>query len=127
MEITKSNLHQAIAALRRCAKENKGKQTDTGHVIVSEICSDVANYLEKPEDGREKHLYRVNNKIGTFYIVANSFDEAANELMERLRNADYGFIQDRTVPSIDHLAEETFYSDNKQAFDPDEANLIIVE
>jgi hypothetical protein len=47
MEITNDNLHQAIAALRQCAKENKGKQTGTGCIVVSDICSDVANYLEK--------------------------------------------------------------------------------
>lgn len=127
MAITKENLKWAIAALRQCAKENMGKKPDPGCGVVSDICTDVANLLEKPEDERGNHLYRVKNKIGEFYIVAHSFDEAVNELMERLRNADYGFIQDRTVPSIDHLAEETFYSDNKQAFDPDEANLIIVE
>ncbi len=47
MEITKNNLHQAIAALRQCAKENKGKQTDTGCIVVSDLCLDVADYLEK--------------------------------------------------------------------------------
>ena len=49
MEITNNNLHKAIAALRQCAKENKGKQTDTGCVVVSDLCTDVANYLEKPD------------------------------------------------------------------------------
>ena len=47
MEITNSNLHQAIAALRQCAKENKGKQTDTGCIVVSDLCLDVADFLEK--------------------------------------------------------------------------------
>lgn len=47
MEITKNNLPGAIAALRRCAKENKGKQTDTGCIVVSDLCLDVADYLEK--------------------------------------------------------------------------------
>ena len=55
MEITKKNLHRAIAALRQCAKENKGKQTDTGSVVISDICTDVANYLEKPADGLQWH------------------------------------------------------------------------
>lgn len=47
MEITKNNLNQAIAALRQCAKENKGRTTDTGNIRVSELCNDVAAYLEK--------------------------------------------------------------------------------
>lgn len=47
MEITRNNLNQAIAALRQCAKENKGRTTDTGNIRVSELCNDVATYLEK--------------------------------------------------------------------------------
>lgn len=46
MEITKENLHKAIAALRQCAKENKANITDTGKVVVSDLCLDVADYLE---------------------------------------------------------------------------------
>lgn len=81
---------------------------------------------EAPIDGRDKHLYRIINKIGTFYVVARSFDEAADEMKDRLRKADYGFFQDRNVPSIDHLAVQHFYND-KQSFSDSEANLIIVE
>lgn len=81
---------------------------------------------EAPIDGRDKHLYRIINKIGTFYVVARSFDEAADEMKDRLQRADYGFFQDRNVPSIDHLAVQHFYND-KQSFSDSEANLIIVE
>lgn len=49
MEITKDNLHQAIAALRQCAKENENRQTDTGAVRVTDLCSDVADYLERQQ------------------------------------------------------------------------------
>ena len=80
---------------------------------------------EAPIDGRDKHLYRIINKIGTFYVVAHSFDEAADEMKDRLRKADYGFFQDRNVPSIDHLAVQNFYN-HKQSFSDSEANLIIV-
>lgn len=79
---------------------------------------------EAPIDGRDKHLYRIINKIGTFYIVARSFDEAADEMKDRLKRADYGFFQDRNVPGIDHLAVQHFYND-KQSFSDSEANLII--
>ncbi len=47
MEITKDNLQQAIAALRQCAIENQDNITDTGNIRISDLCSDVANYLEK--------------------------------------------------------------------------------
>jgi len=47
MEITINNLNQAIAALRQCAKENKDRITDTGNIRVSDLCNDVAAYLEK--------------------------------------------------------------------------------
>ena len=47
MTITKDNMHQAIAALRQCAKENENRQTDTGAVRVTDLCNDVADYLER--------------------------------------------------------------------------------
>lgn len=47
MEITKENLHIAIAALRQCAKENENTVTDTGKIRVLSICRDVADYLEQ--------------------------------------------------------------------------------
>lgn len=47
MEITLENLQRAIAALRQCAKENEGKPTDTGKVVVSDLCTDVADFLER--------------------------------------------------------------------------------
>lgn len=88
----------------------------------------LAGRMEAPIDGREKHLYRINNKLGEFYIVARSFDEAADELMNRLDKADYGFTSYRTVPSIEHLAVQHFnYNNGKQSFSDSEANLIIVE
>ena len=47
MEITKSNLNQAIVALRQCAKENENRNINTGHIRISDLCNDVATYLEK--------------------------------------------------------------------------------
>lgn len=47
MDIQIDNLHQAIHALKKCADENKDKVTDTFKVRISDICTDVANYLEK--------------------------------------------------------------------------------
>lgn len=46
MEINKDNLHLLINGLKQCAKENKGKFTSTGQVVVSNICEDTTKYLE---------------------------------------------------------------------------------
>lgn len=85
-----------------------------------------ANKMEMNVDGRDKHLYRIQNRLAEFYIVAHSFDEAADEMKKRLDKADYGFSSYRTVPSIDHVAVQQFYNE-KQSFSDREANLIIVE
>ena len=75
----------------------------------------------------DNKLYRIVNKLGTFYIVAKSFDAAAEALKDRLDKADYGFFGDREVKDIELLATEHFsYADNtKQSFNCDDANLII--
>ena len=49
MEITKQNLRQAIAALRQCANENRKRIISTGTIRISDLCDDVADYLEKEE------------------------------------------------------------------------------
>lgn len=56
MEITLENLHTAIAALRQCAKENAGKPTDTGNVVVAGLCTDVADFLEKQFDIKNRNV-----------------------------------------------------------------------
>lgn len=86
----------------------------------------LANKMEMPADGRDKHLYRIKNRLAEFYIVAHSFDEAADEMKKRLDKADYGFTSYRTVPSIDDVAVQHFTGE-KQSFSDSNANLIIVE
>lgn len=68
-------------------------------------------------------LYHVTNKLGTFYIVANSFDDANEKLTKRLNDADYGFTPDRTVLNIECVADESFLGE-RQLFHQDIANLI---
>ena len=87
---------------------------------------ELADRMDIPADGRDKHLYRIQNRLGEFYIVAHSFDEAADEMKKRLDKADYGFSSYRTVPSIDHVAVQRFFNE-KQSFSDRDANLIIVE
>lgn len=74
----------------------------------------------------EKKLYKIDNRLGTFYIVAESFDEAAGELKARLDQADYGFFQYRDIPVIEHVATQKFYDgSSKQSFSGNKPNLII--
>lgn len=75
---------------------------------------------------KDKKLYKIENKLGTFYIVAETFDEAANELKARLDQADYGFFRYRDIPAIEHVATQSFYNDgSKQSFSDSKPNLII--
>lgn len=74
-----------------------------------------------------KKLYKIENKLGTFYIVAETFDAAADELKARLDQADYGFFQYRDIPAIEHVATQSFYNDGlKQSFSDSKPNLIIM-
>lgn len=86
----------------------------------------IANKMDMPDDEREKHLYHIKNRLGEFYIVACSFNEAADEMKKRLDKADYGFFSYRTVPSIDNLAVQSLFN-GEQSFSDSDANLIIVE
>ena len=70
----------------------------------------LANKIEIPADGRDKHLYRIKNRLAEFYIVAHSFDEAVDEMKKRLDKADYGFTSYRTAPSIDDVAVQHLYN-----------------
>lgn len=75
---------------------------------------------------KDQKLYKIENKLGTFYIVACTFDEAANELKARLDQADYGFFQYRDIPAIEHVATQSFYNNElKQSFSDSKPNLIV--
>lgn len=50
MEINEHNIKETIYALRQCAKEHKNDITDTCSIRVSDLCDDVANFLEKLQD-----------------------------------------------------------------------------
>lgn len=74
----------------------------------------------------DKKLYKIVNRLGTFYIVAETFDGAAGTLRQRLDEADYGFFQLREIPAIEHVATQSFHYDGiKQSFDSNKPNLLI--
>lgn len=75
-----------------------------------------------------KNLYRITTyRLGDFYVVARSFDDAAMALTKRLGDADYGFSDYRRITCVECVAvEEWSYSDNsKQRFSDDTCNLVI--
>lgn len=75
-----------------------------------------------------KNLYRVTTyRLGEFYVVASSFDNAAMALKKRLDDADYGFFSYRRITGVECIAvEEWSFSDNsKQRFSEDTCNLVI--
>lgn len=105
--------------------------TDTIDTLMQKYDKEIrlvglAKKMEMPAEGRDKHLYRIRNRLAEFYIVAHSFDEAADEMKKRLDKADYGLFSYRTVPSIDDVAVQHFFN-KKQSFSDSDANLIIVE
>ena len=54
-----------------------------------------------------KTLYRLHTeKLGHFYVVAESVDKAMIELDELFEKAEYGFRSDRVVDKIDIVAKE---------------------
>lgn len=65
MTINYDNIHQAIAALNQCAKENENRQTDTGAVRVSDLCTDVAYFLSKV---RQDHKQWQETKDGKMHV-----------------------------------------------------------
>lgn len=46
MTITYKNLPQAIQALEQCAKEHEKEYVQTAHIRTSDLCKDVACFLQ---------------------------------------------------------------------------------
>lgn len=52
--MTESERMQIKGALRKCAKENEGKTTYTGYVVISSVCNAAADRIEELEAQNEK-------------------------------------------------------------------------
>jgi hypothetical protein len=52
--MTESEIMQIKGALRKCAKENEGKTTYTGYVVISSVCNAAADRIEELEEQIEK-------------------------------------------------------------------------
>jgi len=53
-----------------------------------------------------KKLYRIENGLGSYFVIAEHPTEAQNKLKEVLDKNDYGFSNKREVISITPLATE---------------------
>jgi uncharacterized protein YneR len=75
-----------------------------------------------------KTLYELTIKRGkSFYVIAESPNEAQDELSMLLSKADWWYTKDREITNIKILAKEYHcFPDNHPVFGEDE-NLIIVE
>lgn len=72
MTINYDNIQLAIAALNQCAKENEKRQTDTGAVVVSDLCTDVAYFLCKV---RQDYKQWQETKDGKMHVYVFRDDE----------------------------------------------------
>ena len=79
MTINYENIHQAIAALNQCVKENENKQTDTGAIRVSDLCADVSYFLCQVRQDYKQWQETKDGKMHV-YVFSNSDDEIIAEL-----------------------------------------------
>ena len=74
----------------------------------------------------EKKLFLVSTKgVGDFYVIASSFNLAA-ELVEKELNAqNYGFFSDRDVVQVKLLCQQHFSSGKRFLTDDARYNLMV--
>lgn len=78
----------------------------------------------------DKSLYKVSTRgCGVFYVVATTFDKAAQEVRRELNDQDYGFSSGRVVTSVDFICREQFMANGKRALygDNDENHLMVTK
>ncbi len=77
-------------------------------------------------DKRFKTLYLIDTKKGSFYIIAETPNDAIAELKKLLNKADWWYSQDRGVINIKIVAKEYYcFPDDKPSFSDHGGELII--
>lgn len=74
---------------------------------------------------KENKLFLVDVKRHDFYVVAKSFDNAVEVLKKKFAEADYGYLSDDDVESVEVLAVERYFPEGKQTFCGEKSNLVI--
>lgn len=73
----------------------------------------------------EKKLFIVSTRgVGDFYVIAGSFDQAAELIKDELDNQNYGYSNDREVVSVKFICQQHFYN-GKRYFSGDNKNLLV--
>lgn len=108
MKITFENLQQAIAALRQCAKENNGRQTDTGAIRVTDLCNDVADYLQRLADDKKHNIWLIDIQLENVVCIRKfpqdclptDMDERLKFAEERQKEAGWDLMEDLLMSGI---------------------------
>lgn len=82
----------------------------------------------KSDMAEDRLLFKVTTRgCGTFYVIATSFDAAAQAVNGELESQDYGYSGDRCVERVEKICRETFMSNGKRVLygEKDENHLII--
>lgn len=80
MEINYDNIHRAIAALNKCAKEFENKPVSTGAVRVSDLCTDISYFLCKVRQDH-KHWQETNADSMWKLAVGNELPDIDREVI----------------------------------------------
>ena len=73
-------------------------------------------------------LYLITTEgLGDYYAIANTFDEAANMLTSKLKEAEYGFSKKRVVKGISIVTNKVTSDGRSKPHFTDNNRLIIKE
>lgn len=82
MGMTESKKAQAVSALRQCAKEHEKDFTYTFCIRVSDLCNDIADYIEE----LQKENAELSNSVTE---LTNTKTELENKVTELEKEIDY--------------------------------------
>lgn len=86
-----SQRHQIKGALLKCAKENEGKETYTGYVVISSVCKAAVERIEELENALKKIAETVPNSYKDYrYQPETRLDIIGDICEEVLEGENYG-------------------------------------
>lgn len=82
MGITESKKAQAVSALRQCAIEHEKDVTYTFNIRVSDLCNDIADYVEELQKENSKLKWQLNEVIEDNDYYQKENGELSNSVIE---------------------------------------------
>lgn len=130
MGITESKKAQAVSALRQCAIEHEKDVTYTLNIRVSDLCNDIADYVEELQKENSELKWQLNE-----VIEDNDYYQKENEeLKAKLKGFENGDVawqgdMDRTIKQNLELKAkiETMKKDFSNALDSAYSNQALYE